>query len=65
MPPSGPGEWSIRQIQEVLSRPLPAQLLSTRRQGGKEIPLSRLAYGCEDSRQVCSRLELGNLSAWG
>ncbi len=38
LPPSGPGEWSIRQIQEVLSRPLPAQLLSTRRQGGKEIP---------------------------
>lgn len=38
LPPSGPGEWSMRQIQEVLSRPLPAQLLSTRRQGGKEIP---------------------------
>lgn len=38
LPPSGPGEWSIRQIQEVLSRPLLAQLLSTRRQGGKEIP---------------------------
>ena len=38
LPPARPGEWSIRQIQEVLSRPLPAQLLSTRRQGGKEIP---------------------------
>lgn len=38
LPPSSPGEWSICQIQEVLSRPVPAQLLSTRRQGGKEIP---------------------------
>ncbi len=38
LPPSGPGEWSICQLQEVLSRPLPSQLLSTRRQGGKEIP---------------------------
>lgn len=38
LPPSGPGEWSIRQIQEALSRTLPAQLLSTRRQGGREIP---------------------------
>lgn len=38
LPPSGPGEWSICQLQDVLSRPLPAQLLSTRRQDGKEIP---------------------------
>ena len=37
-PPAYPGEWSVRQIQEALSRPLPAQLLSIRRQGGKEIP---------------------------
>ena len=38
LPPSGPGEWSIRQLQEALSRPLPAGLLSIRLQGGKEIP---------------------------
>ena len=38
LPPAGPGEWSIRQLQEALSRPLPAGLLSMRLQGGKEIP---------------------------
>lgn len=38
VPPTQPSEWSIRQIQEVLSRPLPSQLISTRRQGGKGIP---------------------------
>lgn len=38
LPPSHPGEWTIRQIQEVLSRPLPAQMISIRRQGGRDIP---------------------------
>jgi hypothetical protein len=37
VPPVHSGEWSLRQIQEVLSRPLPAQLISTRRQNGKDI----------------------------
>lgn len=36
-PPSMPGEWSLKQIQTALSRPLPQSLLSTRRQGGKDL----------------------------
>ena len=35
--PSQPGEWSLRQIQEVISRPLPDSMLKSRSQGGKEI----------------------------
>ena len=30
-PPSMPGEWSLKQIQSALSRPLPKQLLATRK----------------------------------
>jgi hypothetical protein len=36
-PPSHPGEWSLRQIQDVISRPLPDSMLKARSQGGKEI----------------------------
>ncbi len=36
-PPGGPGEWSLKQIQVALSRPLPQSLLSIRRQGGKDL----------------------------
>ena len=36
-PPSSPGEWSLKQIQTALSRPLPKQLLATRKQGGKDL----------------------------
>ncbi len=36
-PPNGPGEWTLKQIQIALSRPLPQSLLSTRRQGGKDL----------------------------
>jgi hypothetical protein len=36
-PPSYPGEWSLRQIQEVITRPLPDSMLKSRSQGGKEI----------------------------
>lgn len=36
-PPSAPGEWSLKQIQTALSRPLPKSLLATRKQGGKEL----------------------------
>ncbi len=37
IPPSKAGEWAIGQIEAALSRPLPRNLLSTRKQGGKEI----------------------------
>jgi hypothetical protein len=33
-PPSAPGEWSLAQIQSALSRPLPKNMLATRKQGG-------------------------------
>ena len=36
-PPSIPGEWSLNQIIQALSRPLPQSLLATRRQGGKDL----------------------------
>lgn len=36
-PPSHPGEWSLKQIQDVISRPLPDSMLKSRSQGGKEI----------------------------
>lgn len=36
-PPSMPGEWSLKQIQSALSRPLPTELLATRKQGGKNL----------------------------
>lgn len=36
-PPTHPGEWTIAQIEAALSRPLPKSLLSSRKQGGKEI----------------------------
>jgi hypothetical protein len=37
-PPTAPGEWSLAQIQAALSRPLPANMLGTRKQGGQTIP---------------------------
>ncbi len=36
-PPGGPGEWTLKQIQTALSRPLPQSLLSTRKQGSKDL----------------------------
>ncbi|WNZ22723.1 DUF1071 domain-containing protein [Leptolyngbya sp. NK1-12] len=36
-PPTQPGQWTITQIEYALSRPLPKELLSTRKQGNKEI----------------------------
>lgn len=36
-PPTMPGEWSLKQIQAALSRPLPQSLLATRKQGGKDL----------------------------
>jgi hypothetical protein len=36
-PPTAPGEWTLKQIQSALSRPLPKQLLATRKQGNKEL----------------------------
>ena len=36
-PPSKPGEWKLRQVEDVISRPLPGSMLGTRKQGGKEI----------------------------
>lgn len=36
-PPSKVGEWSLSQIQEALKRPLPANLLSSKKRGGKRI----------------------------
>ena len=36
-PPSHPGEWSLRQIQDVISRPLPGSMLGSRSQGGKTL----------------------------
>lgn len=35
--PSGPGDWSISRIVEALSRPLPANMLSQRKQGGQTL----------------------------
>lgn len=43
-PPSMPGEWSLKQVQAALSRPLPQSILSTRRQGGKA--LTYLPWHC-------------------
>lgn len=36
-PPSKPGEWSIRQIQEAISRRLPTSMVKTRKQGGANL----------------------------
>lgn len=33
--PTAPGQWSLSQIQQALSRPLPKPLLATRKQGGQ------------------------------
>ncbi|MDS3861247.1 hypothetical protein RIF25_10555 [Thermosynechococcaceae cyanobacterium BACA0444] len=33
-PPIMPGEWSLKQIESALSRPLPQCLLAQRKQGG-------------------------------
>jgi hypothetical protein len=35
--PTAPGQWSIARIIEALSRPLPASMLKTRKQGGASI----------------------------
>jgi hypothetical protein len=37
IPPTTPGEWTLSQIQQAISRELPESLLSTRRQGGQVI----------------------------
>ena len=36
-PPTKPGEWTIQQIEEALSRPLPNSMLKTKRLGGQNI----------------------------
>ncbi|AFY62796.1 hypothetical protein [Synechococcus sp. PCC 6312] len=36
-PPSRPGEWSLKQIQTALSRPLPKSLLATKKLKGNDI----------------------------
>ncbi|MDS3860153.1 hypothetical protein RIF25_04975 [Thermosynechococcaceae cyanobacterium BACA0444] len=36
-PPSKPGEWSLKQIQSALSRPLPQALLASKKMGGRDI----------------------------
>ncbi len=36
-PPTAPGEWSLKQIQTALSRPLPQALLATKKMGGRDI----------------------------
>ena len=35
--PTQPGEWTIKQIEEVLSRPLPESMLKTKTMGGTRI----------------------------
>ena len=35
--PTAPGDWTLKQIEEQLSKPLPATLLSSRTQQGKKI----------------------------
>lgn len=35
--PAHPGAWSLKQIIKALSKPLPDQMLQTRRQGGRDI----------------------------
>jgi hypothetical protein len=35
--PTVPGEWTLAQIQAALSRPLPASMLATRKQGGQNL----------------------------
>jgi hypothetical protein len=37
IPPAAPGDWTLKQIQAALSRPLPKSMLETRRQGGATI----------------------------
>jgi hypothetical protein len=36
-PPSAPGEWSVKQIEEALSRPLPRSLLNSKKLGGSTV----------------------------
>jgi len=36
-PPTAPGQWSLSQIEEILSRPLPASLLRVKEIKGKRI----------------------------
>ena len=36
--PTAPGDWTLKQIEEQLSKPLPVTLLSSRIQQGKKIP---------------------------
>ena len=36
-PPTVPGEWSLKQVQEVLGRQLPANMLETKTQSGTRI----------------------------
>jgi hypothetical protein len=35
--PTSPAEWSLKQIIEALSRPLPDSMLATRKQGGQTL----------------------------
>ena len=35
--PTAPGDWTLKQIEDQLSKPLPAALLSSRTQQGKKI----------------------------
>lgn len=37
-PPTAPGEWTLAQIQQTISRQLPISLLATRKQGNKQLP---------------------------
>lgn len=36
-PPTAPGEWTLAQIQQAISRELPESMLSSRRQGGQNL----------------------------
>jgi hypothetical protein len=36
--PTEPRQWTLKQIQEALSRQLPPTMMATRKQGGKTIP---------------------------
>ncbi|NJO74186.1 MAG: DUF1071 domain-containing protein [Leptolyngbyaceae cyanobacterium RM1_406_9] len=36
-PPTAPRQWTIAQIEEALSRPIPKSILKSRRQGGSNL----------------------------
>lgn len=36
-PPAGPSEWTLAQVQQALSRPLPESMIETRKQGGQQL----------------------------